>query len=181
MTTALAVAAAAVVTMTAATRLVAQTAPDAAGSGTLVSVAGGLAVGSPDLGGHASLSFSMRLIDVIARIAESSDLNFFSGEEKVRDIALMVGRRVRRERSWARAAAGVGIVRHAVTEMVECGPFFFCSFDETVTTGAGLALQVDAVWAPIRSLGLGNGALANVNGQQMVGGLTVSLHLGRLR
>jgi hypothetical protein len=168
-----------VMTFAAAGPIAAQAAPSDAGPTVLVSLATGLSAGSPELGGQASLSVSRRGTDVIVRIAENSDLTFFGGGETVRDIAVLLGRRASGRRGWTRAAAGIGHVRRAVDVEVHCP--FFCIYEEAVTTGAGLALQLDALWAPSRAFGLGVGALANLNGQQTLGALTFSIHMGMLR
>lgn len=158
----------------------AQTGLQPAGGPILASVGGGLSAGTPEVGGQGSLTVSHRLGDVIVRFANNGDVELFGNREEVRDVSILYGRRTRMGRGWARAAAGVGHVRHELDEVVEC-VLLACSYEETVTEGVGLALQLDLVWAPVRAVGLGIGGMANLNGSKTFGAVTASLHLGLLR
>jgi hypothetical protein len=161
--------------------IVAQAAPQVTSPSTLVSLAGGLAFGSPDVGGYGSLSVSHRAGDVIVRYAETSDIAIFGLSESVRDISLLYGRRTRWERGWARAAGGLGYVRHLGEEVEEvCSPTL-CSDEQVPRSGFGFAAQLDAVWAPGRNVGVGVGAVGNLNGQKALAAVTLSIHLGRMR
>jgi hypothetical protein len=155
---------------------------DPAASRTRVFVSSGLGGGTPDFGGFANLTVSGEPGDLILRVAESGELNFFSPGESLLEVALLYGRRASGSRGWTRVAAGIGYVRHSTPGDGRDCAFFFCSSYEIHRKSApGLAIQMDAVWAPSPAFGLGVTAGANLNAQRTSGSLALGVHLGRVR
>ncbi len=152
-----------------------------------VFASGGLGGGTRDTASHLALSVNYGRSDFILRLAETSDFDicFFScssiPEQASRDIALLYGRRFAASSSgWLRAAAGLG--RAQVGETSTCAlDIFFCGYTGTTSSVVGVALQLDAVWAPLAVLGFGVGAFGNFNPSDSFAGLALFLHLGRVR
>ena len=59
--------------------------------------------------------------------------------------------------------------------------WFACNYDMTEETTLGLALQGDAIWAPVSGLGLGLTVMGNLNPKGSLLALTLGLHFGKLR
>lgn len=148
---------------------------------TSVFFSGGFGLGSLDFGGYASLSVGRGGGDVAVRWAKAQEFNLFTAEETSQDIAVLYGRRRSGSIGWLRAAAGLGVAYGVHRgDRLPGACYFGCSYEEERHTTLGLALQFDAVWAPLRSLGLGLSLFGNLNDPGPFGGATVSLHLGRV-
>ena len=148
---------------------------------TRIIFSGGLGLGSLDFGGQLSLSVRRGIGDLVFRVAETTEFALLSAPETSRDIAVLYGRRTSGSVAWMRAAAGLGLV-HGVRrgDRQDCW-IFFCSYVQERHSTLGLALQLDAVWAPLSFLGLGLSFFGNLNERRSFGGVTLNLHLGQVR
>lgn len=141
------------------------------------------------LGSHGtlqgSISVSDRTGEYLLRGAMGFDLAFggFPGggdlavegfTRELSELALLYGRRARRDRGWARVALGVG--RTAIAEPDPVGPG-----EEPTTSAFGLAGQAGVVWAPSRSFGFGLTGVGNLNELRSFGAATLSVHVGLVR
>jgi hypothetical protein len=111
------------------------------------------------------------------RYAEVTDVNVLGYSAARSDVALLYGRRHAREREWVRAAGGIGFVR--VTRLGDCNGLWCAA--ELVSSTVGIACQVDAVWAPIPSFGIGLGLFGSVNAEEPFAGLMMAVHVGGVR
>lgn len=155
--------------------------PSEAQDRTRVDLSVGAGVGTPALAGQLSLAAGKRNWDVIVRFAGTTDFNLFGPSASQEDSAVLYGRRRDNARSWYRVAAGVGQVLAVRSGDAEDCFFIFCSYERLSEKTLGLAVQADAVWAPLSALGLGVGAFGNLNSAASFAGLTINLHLGRIR
>lgn len=148
-----------------------------------VVLSGGLGVGSLDgLAAQFSLAVPLSGGDLIGRAAGTSEFTIFGTSETSQDIAVLYGRRSSGSKGWVRAAGGLGVaygVRRG--EQLPGACFFGCSYEQERHSTLGLAVQVDAVWAPISSLGLGLSLFGNLNQPGPFGGVTLNLYLGQVR
>ena len=144
---------------------------------------GGIGVGSlAGVAAQGSLSVPVGGGDLLARVAGTTEFTLFSKSETSRDIAILCGRRSSGSKTWVRAAAGLGVaygLRRGRQLKGIC--WLGCSYEEERHSTVGLALQFDAVWAPLRSLGLGLSLFGNMNGPGSFGGATLALHMGQVR
>jgi hypothetical protein len=140
---------------------------------------GGFGLGTPEIAGLFSLSVHGPAGAFIARTAAAFEFTLFTPGDEASDIAVLYGRHTRaREGAWGRVAAGPALVRAKRPGEPRGCSFFFCSYDTKESTTVGLALQLDAVWTPVRTFGVGVTAFGNVNSEMSFGGVILSLHLG---
>lgn len=133
---------------------------------------------------HGSLSVSDRTGEYLLRGVMGFDLAFggFPGGDfavegftrELSELALLYGRRARRDRGWVRVALGVG--RTAIAEPDPVGPG-----EEPTTSAFGLAGQAGFAWAPSRSFGFGLTGVGNLNELRSFGAVTLGVHVGRVR
>jgi hypothetical protein len=83
--------------------------------------------------------------------------------------------------SMAVPCAAQAYVRHSEPIDPTACFLFFCDYDWVRSSTAGLAGQVDLVWAPFSAFGLGLTGLGNVNSLRSFAALTFSVHVGRVR
>ena len=146
----------------------------------IVDVGFGLGPATHGLGVLLHLGVGTPIGDLILRGAGSTDLVlFFEVPESSGDLAILYGRSLRGRRGWVRGAAGIGIAD--TTRRGGGCAFILCDYELITRRSAGLALQLDVVWAFSSPVGLGLTAFGNVNGAASFGGAVVSLHVGRLR
>ena len=115
-------------------------------------------------------------------MAGTTEFALFDTPETSKDIAVLYGRHTSGSIGWVRAAAGLGAawgVRRGALLPGTC--FFGCDYVQKRHSTVGLALQVDAAWAPLSSMALGLSLFGNLNGLGSFGVATLSLHLGQVR
>ena len=148
-----------------------------------VVLSGGLGVGSLEgFAAQGSLSVPVGGGDLLARVAGTTEFTIFGTSETSQDIAVLYGRRTSGSNAWVRAAAGLGVaygLRRG--KQLEGVCFFGCPYEEERHGTVGLALQFDAVWAPLRSLGIGLSFFGNLNEPGSFGGVTLNLYVGQVR
>jgi hypothetical protein len=88
---------------------------------TLLGLSGGLGLGSATIGGTVSAWVPSPAGEFILRTAATSDFEVLTTPESTTDYALLYGRRRSSERSWLRAALGIGKVHR-----IERGPVSDC-------------------------------------------------------
>lgn len=148
---------------------------------TRVDLSVGSGAGTGALAAQLSLAAGRRKWDVIVRFAGTTDFNLFGPNASQEDFAVLYGRRLDNPRSWYRVAAGAGQVLALRSGDAEECFFIFCSYERLSEKTLGLAVQADAVWAPLSAFGVGLGAFGNLNSAASFAGLTLNLHLGRIR
>jgi hypothetical protein len=110
--------------------------------------------------------------EVILRWAAVSDFEIFAPATLTQDVAAMIAFRRPGDRSWSRAALGIGHVRSSTD-----GCYPECPGGTTV----GLAWQADVVFAPARVFGGGAQLFGNLNAVDSFLGIALNLHLGGMR
>jgi len=161
----------------------AQMRAEAGGEGSPLGVSGsfGLGPATHGFGGLLSLGLSTAAGEFVLRAAAAEEFAIFSTPESSEDFALLYGRRVTGDKTFLRIAAGPGLARTVRPGSAESCYLIFCEYDKIETSRLGLALQLEAIWALSQWFGLGLDAFGNVNSDASFVGLTLGVHLGRLR
>lgn len=142
----------------------------------------GLGAGSEGLGGQLGLTLHHAAGEFMVRTAGTFEIDIFGGSASYNDLAVLFGHRTKSPSGWLAVAAGPSLVwTDTDGECREWG-FLFCDeYAHEKSQALGLALAFDAVWSALRSLGVGIGGFANLNGAKSFAGATLSLHLGQVR
>ena len=153
--------------------------PESDDTGVFVSLGGG--VGTHDMAGQLSLSVAFGRHHLVVRTAGTVEFAIFAPGRSTDDVALLYGRRHGAGKSWVRLAGGPSVVTVRDPGAGYDCYWFACSYDIREESTLGLALQADAVWAPVSGLGLGITASGNLNPKDPFAALTLGVHLGKVR
>ncbi len=136
---------------------------------------------------HASVSLAHRTGEYMLRgaLAYAPDVGGFGfggggsagpwgGPRQLTEVSLLYGGRKAWGATWARGAVGVGYVDAAQLDPVAPG-------EEPETNAIGLAAQVDLVWAPVPTFGIGMTGVGDLNDLRTLAAVTLSVHVGRVR
>lgn len=132
----------------------------------------GIGAGSEDFGGQLNTSYQFGANLISFRVASTAGLF----DDGFTDYGLLYGQATRgaEDRHLLGAAMGMALV-----DGCEGGGVF--SDCQDLSTVVGLPLEVQAFWRPGKVVGLGVYGFANLNRIRSFAGLTVALHVGRLR
>jgi hypothetical protein len=109
---------------------------------------------------------------------------FTSPSETVNDIGILFGKALIKKYVQFTASGGIGIVtglRRGKVSYMEGGLLGTTYYEKERITGVGVPIELECLFRPLKFVGFGLGAYANLNRDRTLYGLLFKIQIGKLR